>query len=227
MTPVRMQPLAASTAMLAAEHERLDRAKAELEKEIAEMVATQVPTGDDLVRALAQEIANEEARVAEKRAALQRAEAALRTQERERQEANAERLQERYAAAVQRVQTAEEERLDAIERIDTHAHAIAKDINDVLAALAEERTACVELGLLVGRERVSLHAMDDSEQRRRIAARIIAIIAQRVKAAQSGFGRELRFGGISWTLERADGWTERERRLVAPDIDNAISGWRS
>jgi hypothetical protein len=105
-------------------------------------------------------------------------------------------------------------------------HAVAEAINETVAALGEERAACLELASLVGRERVSLHGMDHSEQLRRIAARLVAILAQNVKGAQASLGRELQFSGVSWTLERQGGWPEREQRLVAPDIANAIGGWR-
>jgi hypothetical protein len=222
-TTIRVQKhMANSVGALAVEHARLER-------EIEQMNAAQAPTptGDDLVRALAAEIAVEEQRTAEKRAALMRAEAALQTQARERQEANAERLQERHAAAVEALQAAEAKRLAAIEGIDERMHAVAQWINEAVGALAEERAACVELATLVGRERISVHGMDDSEQRRRIAARLVAILATNVKGASMSLGREFQFSGISWTLERQDGWAEREQRLVAPDISNAVGGWRS
>ena len=117
-TTIRVQPMRASVAMLAAEHERLDRAKTKLEKEIAEMGATQTPTGDDLVRALASEVAAEEARVAAKREALARAEAALGTQTRDRAAEVERRWQEEELRLRAALLAAEAVRLEACARAE-------------------------------------------------------------------------------------------------------------
>src|SRR5262245_48280839 len=113
-TSVRSQPLASSVGALAAEHARLDRAKTKLEKEIAQMGATQTPTGDDLVRALAKEIAAEEAHVAAKRQALSRAAAALQTQARDREVEAAAACRERQAQRCSDLVAYEAARLTAL-----------------------------------------------------------------------------------------------------------------
>lgn len=225
MTPVRMQPLAASTAMLAAEHARLDRAKAQLEKEIAEMNAAQVPTGDDLVRALASEIAAEEARIAAKRAALERAEAALQTQRRDTDAERARAAADARQALCDELAASAEEMFAAVERAEAHLRAFTEEVNAALKANVKTRGIVKQLLPQDAKVPMGL-ALNDFVHR--LGGRIMVQLRQVKVPGALGTPRlgGLDLPDVTGLFPAADDWGERERHAQGRAIAEILAHGR-
>jgi hypothetical protein len=214
MTQLRIQPLAASTAMLAAEHARLER-------EIAEMGATQTPTGDDLVRALAREVREEEQRVAAKRAALQRAEAAMRTQARDAEAENERRWQTECARLFEQLRADEEARIKACAVAEAAFRAAVADINALLAATAKVRATAGALMAHRGMERrIGTGSLSDQELMSRLGRRIAGLLQQVNPPGAPSTVPTRMLGGLAlaYAAPPTEDWTEREAAFGAPLI---------
>jgi hypothetical protein len=219
MTQLRVQPLAASTAMLAAEHERLDRAKTKLEKEIAAMTATQTPSGDDLVRALAAEIRSEEARTASKREALARAEAAMRTQARDAEAENERRWQTECARLFEQLRADEEARILACDIAERGFRAAVQNLNNFLAANAKVRaTANALTGHRAMERKVGTGSLSDAELMSRLGRRIAGLLQQIKPPGAPANVPTHRLGGLAlaYATPASESWTERERAFGEP-----------
>jgi len=220
MAAIRVLPLRASVGHLAEELARLDRAKAQLEQEIEQMSAAQVPSGDDLVRALAQEVAVEEARVAAKREALARAEAALRTQAKDAEAASeaqrAAELQRRRQALLD----AEDMRLAAVGRAEQLLRKWVEAANTMVRAHEDVVTAVAALS---GGARVlggnTLSSLDFSE---RTVGRLVSLLKTlKVQGAPHRLGRSLDLPNSS-LHPVGESWVERERAIVEPVVRELV-----
>jgi hypothetical protein len=176
-TEIRAQPLRATVGALAAELARLDEAAERKRKELVNMGAMTTPTGDDLVRALAQEVALEEQRIAAKREALARAEAALRTQQRDAEAADEARRAAREQALRDAFLAANDRRVEKTSRAETLGRKFIAALAEQLAAQNEFREAAkaITRGERVGGG-VSLAAADNDKLIKRTSGRMSSLL---------------------------------------------------
>jgi hypothetical protein len=214
-TQVRAQ-LMKSVGSLAQEHARIDAALEDKRKELSEMGAMQTPTGDDLVRALANEIAAEEARIQAKRDALARAEAQLHTQARDDAAARARARQAEYEQLVAELHAAEDRRCEAIDKIEHHTRGLRDAIKAAFAAADEVRGNARDLAAMGGVLRPNLLRLNQAELASRCGLRMAGVMA-----AGPGAGR---LGGVTWGSPHsayphtAEGWGSLEREFCQPDL---------
>jgi hypothetical protein len=166
-----------SVGHLAADLARLDEATERKRKELKDMGAVQTPTGDDLVRALAAEVALEEQKIEAKREALQRAEAALRTQQRDAEEADEAKRAAREKQLRDAFLVANDTRTDKVRR----AEVLGRKYIAALAEMFEAQEEFVKAGQAITRgERVgngvSMASAGAGPLRKRSAARLSSLL---------------------------------------------------
>jgi hypothetical protein len=223
-TSMRIQPLAASTAMLAQEHARLDRMVEAKRKEIGEMSAVQDLSGDDLVREMARRVALKEAEVQRDREALGRAEAALQTQARAEIDARAEARQQKYADLVADLRAAEDERCAAVGKLEHHTRSARDALNEAFRTADRVRDVAKALADLGGVKRPSFGRFNENDFAQRTGARISGVLATIDKR-----NYHHRLGPITWGAEGSlnaakwGGWADLEREYFSSDVERAIA----
>jgi hypothetical protein len=218
-TEIRIQPLRSSLGQIAAEHARIEAAIEEKRKEMAHMTATPTPSGDDLVRALANEIAAEEARTAEKREALRRAEVALQTQRRDSEAERARAAAEARQALVAELNGATEAYLDATDKAEQHLVAFVSAANEALKAHGD---VCRSAKALTVGAKLPM-GLDVNDMVRRLGDRIAGTL-RRIRVP--GTLTTTRIGSLNIPAASptpATEWRQREEAALSHAVDQVIA----
>jgi hypothetical protein len=205
MTPVRIQPLAASTAMLAAEHARLS---AEIER-LHHMKEQGMISG----QTLDEQMASHRAALAE----LEREQRAKEEAERQAAKAAAERAKrERLTGHARTLADAHASKLAALEAAEQAMAAMVASLNEAFANEAAERRAAVALATELNLDATPLQ-FSEKETKSRLIGNISAALARISAFCNRRWGEH--YLVIDAGIRAGETWAAREARHTGSSVD--------